>query len=423
MKAYRNLIITSLAIFFTVACGSNAFAQTIAGEDFDGGTTNGGFTSTASTTFEGDFDAATFVAHDNTCNGLFDFCSGSRFDRFGIVNATVADNSGDEGLPFDHIDDSANAGNLFLTDRLGVLSGGVDNSAFGLADTLNDSNIDSTGLVSASWTFDISSGSNMQMSIDMAAIGDFDNGDGAFETDDFMTFTYSIDGGASQTAFDVRPEADGLGMDTGVFYTVTMDGGVEYDRYFIPSAFFNETSWTQLTTSGPFGSVVFHPDDIDQDGFVTQEGAFGTEEVRALTSGGFDNTELEVFKDAMIVNGVTPLDNNFQTVTVPIVGSGTTLTLKLLAVADGSLEFSVFDNILIEEVAAIDVDLDNDGDVDGNDFLLIQRTDPSLIPQWALEFGSVDSIAAVGTVPEPATLGLLTLGLGLIVPVVQRRKR
>ena len=60
------------------------------------------------------------------------------------------------------------------------------------------------------------------------------------------------------------------------------------------------------------------------------------------------------------------------------------------------------------------VDLDGDGDVDGQDFLLIQRTDPALIPQWQLEFGSGGgALAAAAAVPEPGALGLLGLALGL----------
>jgi hypothetical protein len=62
---------------------------------------------------------------------------------------------------------------------------------------------------------------------------------------------------------------------------------------------------------------------------------------------------------------------------------------------------------------AVDVDLDNDGDVDGNDLLLIQRTDTTLIDDWkAAAFGA--AVAAVGSVPEPGA-GLMALcGLSLL---------
>lgn len=53
-------------------------------------------------------------------------------------------------------------------------------------------------------------------------------------------------------------------------------------------------------------------------------------------------------------------------------------------------------------------DLDADNDVDGNDFLLVQRTDPSLTPTWESEFGQSNAARAAGNVPEPTT-ALLTL--------------
>lgn len=67
-----------------------------------------------------------------------------------------------------------------------------------------------------------------------------------------------------------------------------------------------------------------------------------------------------------------------------------------------------------------DVDLDNDGDVDGQDFLIIQRTDPSLIPDWEAQYGNV-SLSAVSAVPEPTTL--LLVGLALLVAPGIRPKR
>lgn len=52
------------------------------------------------------------------------------------------------------------------------------------------------------------------------------------------------------------------------------------------------------------------------------------------------------------------------------------------------------------------VDLDADGDVDGADFLIVQRTSPLLIPQWQTEYGSSTSLVAGQSVPEPSTLVL-----------------
>jgi hypothetical protein len=68
-----------------------------------------------------------------------------------------------------------------------------------------------------------------------------------------------------------------------------------------------------------------------------------------------------------------------------------------------------------------DADVDNDGDVDGADFLLIQGSDPSLIALWESEFSS-GSLAVASVVPEPTTIASLCLG-GLIVLGAVRRNR
>jgi autotransporter-associated beta strand protein len=62
----------------------------------------------------------------------------------------------------------------------------------------------------------------------------------------------------------------------------------------------------------------------------------------------------------------------------------------------------------------LDVDLDNDGDVDGRDFLLIQRSNPSLTSEWQTQYG--DEIAVpleslLAAVPEPTTFVLFGIGL------------
>ena len=69
-------------------------------------------------------------------------------------------------------------------------------------------------------------------------------------------------------------------------------------------------------------------------------------------------------------------------------------------------------------------DVDHDGDVDGSDFLIIQRTDPSLIPQWASEFGggAPPLVSAVQAVPEPGTSFLLLLALSWVGVLRMRRR-
>ena len=64
----------------------------------------------------------------------------------------------------------------------------------------------------------------------------------------------------------------------------------------------------------------------------------------------------------------------------------------------------------------VDVDLDNDGWITGSDFLAIQRTNPSLIPQWQVLYraqvvSGTGLVGAATAVPEPAVFAMLALSL------------
>lgn len=89
-------------------------------------------------------------------------------------------------------------------------------------------------------------------------------------------------------------------------------------------------------------------------------------------------------------------------------GSFDTINLPTLA---GGLGWDVSQLLVsgvVEVIAALDVDLDNDGDVDGADFLLIQRVDPSLLPAWQAQYGNSSlQAASAAAVPEPSSTALL----------------
>ena len=78
------------------------------------------------------------------------------------------------------------------------------------------------------------------------------------------------------------------------------------------------------------------------------------------------------------------------------------------------------DNIKLEliDVVAGGTDTEPDGDVDGADFLGLQRDDPSLIPQWQTDYPS--PLSAAAAVPEPGTVSLILLAL--VSRLVSRRK-
>lgn len=92
------------------------------------------------------------------------------------------------GMPFSISDDSVSPafGNtLFETDTLGFAGVALDNNGFfGVTDTENPSN---AGPISAEFVFDVSGAPNLEVMVDIAAMGDF-------ELADSFVFEYSIDG-------------------------------------------------------------------------------------------------------------------------------------------------------------------------------------------------------------------------------------
>ena len=86
------------------------------------------------------------------------------------------------------------------------------------------------------------------------------------------------------------------------------------------------------------------------------------------------------------------------------------------------LTFGLVDNVVVTSIdSGLTGDFDNDGNVDGNDFLEWQRGNPSMPPNssdlqdWQNNFGT-PLVGAVTAVPEPgcvAILGMACLGLAL----------
>lgn len=116
-------------------------------------------------------------------NNPFTDAFGSPGDGFQIYQRGVS-----SSIPFAVLDDST----TFTSDSIGIVDSTNTDTFFGIVDTQNG---DNSGPVTAEWVFDINGASNLSMSIDMGAMGDFEN------SDEF-NWSYSIDGGAVAALFD-----------------------------------------------------------------------------------------------------------------------------------------------------------------------------------------------------------------------------
>ncbi|QDT01583.1 autotransporter outer membrane beta-barrel domain-containing protein [Adhaeretor mobilis] len=139
---------------------------------------------------------------------------------------------------------------------------------------------------------------------------------------------------------------------------------------------------------------------------------------------------LTVVGDA-ILGGI--LDVDLASLTEPVLGdqfplitansiSGTFHSLQLPPLSSGDVWNIKYNpsSVILEVVAPLLADFDNDGDVDGLDFLALQRDNPALIPNWQTEYGNGSVVAASANVPEPSTVCLLLL-TGLFLTSPRRR--
>lgn len=283
--------------------------------------------------------------------------AGDGFERYQVgVSSTI---------PFSLVD-SSNNGNPI--DSLGIVDEATKTDGwFGVTDIVNSSN--PSGMGTATWEFDIEGASSLTVSIDMAAMGDFEASSDSFE------WTYAIDEGPAMSLFTSSVDEAGSA-------TYTLADGDDF------------------TLNDPL--------------VITDNGGTPTE-----------------------------LSNLFQTLTSSIAGTGSTLTIELVAAADGGSEAFAFDNILIEGITIVagdDADFDQDGDVDGADFLAWQRgfgngttfaegdangdgaVDAEDLSIWRSQFSSSALAAQQGfsVVPEPSACFILALGSLLFVSMRTR---
>lgn len=412
------------AIAFSLITHCTALGATpFAGEDFDGGTTNGGFTSAS---------PGAYTPDNSATNGNFPT---SGFDMFGIINTT------DSFIPFFLKDDSL----TLPDDDAGILRSTDTDNLFAVTDP--DNNDNPGGAFSAVWSFDISGWSNIDLSIDMAMIGDF-------ESSDNYDFTYSIDGGSAQTAFAITADDDS----PKVSYSLTLESGAVVPG--TANNFFDEGFWTSLVFGGPFTvdeglpteqMIDFDPrddgatngDTTANDGYIVLDIGGSPTDVRSFQdanmNGTFNTPEYNPLVDPLFINGDrntgTQLTNVLTPYSVPIVGTGSTLTLTFSGAANGGDEYLVFDDILLsgDEGGALDGDFNGDLSVDAADYAYLRNqlgdevitlTEfESQYLVWRANYGVGVSSGLVGAVTAPEPTSLASLLAATLVMVGARCSR
>ena len=229
---------TSAAVGFVMA-GAVSHAQVLGTDNFDA---------------TGQYINRSITPDNSANNGRF---PSSTADVFGITDRTVNGSFRDDSL-------------TNPADSLGILRSTKTDKVFGGADIDNPDNPSAVG--TAFWDFNVTGATSIRVSIDFAAMADFE------AANDGFNFTTSLDGGASQPLF-----TSVIREDLSLNYTME------------------------------FGNVV-------------------------------------PLVDPLEING-TLINNVFQTLSAPVVGTGNVLRLLFTGTANGDNEVFAFDNIVVENVS------------------------------------------------------------------------
>ena len=268
-------------------------------------------------------------------------------------------------IPFQLVDDSTTTN---PADVRGIINSGTKTDKwFGISDTVNGANVppENPGVGTATWVFNVSGAIDMEVSIDMGAMGDFETADlfdWTYQFDDgplLPLFTSSVDEASSQNY--TMADGDSVSLDDPL-QMLTTDGQT-----------FTLTNMLQTLTS-PLSGL----------------GNTLTIQLIAKTDGGDEGFAF----DNLVVEGTT--------------------FVEFLA-ADFNQDGTVDGLDLAEWQSAYgensDGDADFDGDTDGSDFLI-----------WQRQFGQnmlPPSVIANATVPEPTSI--LLLGGATLLTLIGRR--
>ncbi len=253
--------------------------------------------------FTDDFETATPTDFTRVLNPVVGFPNGqfndpANGDVFGIVDNTAS---------FAISDESAGG---FPTDTQGIADSTKTDLFLGFNDTANGTNPDADGNVSVTWTFDVSGETELGLSFEIAAMGDFEgtaNSSGDPANADRVVFSASFDGGTSQ---DI------------VFATADDEGSLTYTL--------ESGTMTMLDDPLVIGTPV-------------GDGTVASPQI---------------------------VDNMFTNFDFDIPGSGDTLTLTLTVRTDGGAEAIGIDNLAITSGGGgggVTGDFDGDNDVDCDD--------------------------------------------------------
>lgn len=267
-------------------------------------------------------------------------------------------------IPPQLVDDSAavNPG-----DDLGIVDSSTKTDLwFGVTDTVNDDDIPvgNPDIATATWEFGVSGATGLQVSIDMAAMGDFEDGVDVFD------WTYSIDGGAAQPLFTSSAHEAGSAN-----YTMADGTVVPLDD----PLRMTDTSSLITELSNVFQTLT---------SLLTGTGSALTLKLTATTNGGkeayaFDNIIIEGFSSSFLEADFNE-DGNV-----------------------GAIDLAQWQGDFGQNASS---DADGDGDSDGTDFLV-----------WQRQFGmSPSAIVSSQSVPEPATHCLF---LSLLVGTTWQTRR